>query len=922
MNEPRRSPQEPLHASLHQPPNPSDLVRMPPGNTECARIRGMMRDFADGDLQPQDLRLVEEHAHGCHVCSVELSRAEHEVVRLRRAFARLGEQEARTVAPLDKDFAARVVERLVRDETGSFPQPAPSTDPDPSANADSSANPDPSAGRDVPDSDVPDSRVLDALARAGGASVAASRRGHEGRVGGGTKGPGQPRANGRRGARSGSPSLPSQAPALLLAIAAILLVVFGGVALFHGAGDREPDRVARLVVTEATGAFGNGRRLLSGEGLGDHQDLTVLAGGGASLDWHDFSAESQPAATLRLDGQGRLRLKDGSPLLLDGSLHVETHRPVAVAVEGGPTVQLGIGEYVIAADAVDSLANEKLQPSMQDPLASAPGDLRVQIEVLRGDAQILGADRGPTLIAQGNVGIFEGGAMSTRPIGRPVTSDVVARGPSAPAAVPTLPSVAAFVHERSGVPSVGTAIGMAYAAAASVHVGFGATNANGAFVHAPEVPCESDFLVLHAIPAVTRLELGIRAPDAYRVLRNGAEVRCASSLVLDVSLPLAGVVVDEQEQPRLGVRVLPCIVDELFGTMLPLTHRLAYTDQEGLFQIHQLPVALPHHQFLALLVVHPNLRPVVVPVPTRGSAVALQPLPPIVLPALRTVRLHQLPPNTTVTVIEEVEGVPKGSSAWQRVFTTDSHGKVAVASVGRGDLWLRTGSESYPQVKKFVLDEVGDVPRYRPSSVMTPQAQAFDPLVLLAGTDLLVAGTYRHQHFLLSSSENAATGLAMVVKDALGRAVPDAQVFAVTPTGPRGRSGAIFLGFTSSNGVISLDPVADGGDIVVVGPDGSVAFVASPQQAVLTIGVTLETAGRVLVQPSLRPSGNNTQSMVAIRFERIGPVLPGMEPVAHRFASEATGWEVGGLPPGLYRAYIGSTDSQIIVPPGGFASLE
>jgi len=35
---------------LHQPPDPADLRRAPPASSECAIVRGRLRDFADGDL--------------------------------------------------------------------------------------------------------------------------------------------------------------------------------------------------------------------------------------------------------------------------------------------------------------------------------------------------------------------------------------------------------------------------------------------------------------------------------------------------------------------------------------------------------------------------------------------------------------------------------------------------------------------------------------------------------------------------------------------------------------------------------------------------------------------------------------------------------------------------------------------------------
>ncbi|MFN8825545.1 MAG: zf-HC2 domain-containing protein, partial [Planctomycetota bacterium] len=70
-------PREPLH----QPPNPDDLRRLPPASPACAQVRGMLRDFADGDLSTTEVAHVENHLAGCRTCAVELARAEHEVLR-------------------------------------------------------------------------------------------------------------------------------------------------------------------------------------------------------------------------------------------------------------------------------------------------------------------------------------------------------------------------------------------------------------------------------------------------------------------------------------------------------------------------------------------------------------------------------------------------------------------------------------------------------------------------------------------------------------------------------------------------------------------------------------------------------------------------------------------------------------------------
>ncbi len=846
-------PRPPLRAPLHQPPNPADLRREPPANSDCARVRGLMRDFADGDLDAAARREVEEHAHRCHVCAVELSRAEHEVVRLRRAFAQMQDEESAAVPPLGRDFASRVVQRLVLDETSSFPTEA-----------------------------------VVAAVRVGAARARAAAR----------------------------PAPARFAPSVLLSVAAALLVLVAGAAWWFGGDDRAPDRSARLVVTEARGAIGpNGRRWGVGDGLGEAQLLSVGAAGEAHLEWHDVSSGSQPAAMLELDGNASLMLQDGAPVLLNGTVRIETLRPVSLSVKDGALLQFGVGEYLVAADAVDTMLAEGA--ALQDPLASAPSDLRFELEVLSGEsARITRSDIGPTLVAQGTVGVYGGGAVTTRPsLSGGANSEFAGRGPETTQVASAQPTISAFVNERSGVPSVGTTMLLAYAAHSAAHLGYGATNANGAFVLNTEFAAETDFAVMQATPPATRLELGLRAPDAYRLLRQGAEARCTSSILLDVSAPLSGTVVDEQGDPKLGARVVPCVVDELFGTLLPLLGRLAYTDQDGRFEIRQLPVQLPKHQYLALLLAYGGLQPVVVPVPVRGDIAALLPLGSLVLPPLRTIRLHQLPAHTTVTVLEEIDDLPRGSAAWQRTFTTDAYGRVSMAAVGTGDLWVRVGSDANAILLRLVLDEMGSgggSPRYHPSSTVSPMASVFDPLSPLPGADVLLTSTFRHQVFQCAPVETAS-GLALRVVDSLDRAVPEAQVFAVTPTGPRGRAAARFLGFTSANGVMSLEAVSQGGDVVVIAPDGAASYVASPQQELLQVHVTVSGLGRVLVAPNLRPMGNAADRAVPVRLQSLGPVLPGLEVSLMRFACEASGWEVTGIPPGTYRVTVGENSPRMVI---------
>jgi anti-sigma factor RsiW len=74
----------------------------------CQNAREQMRDYADGDLEPADHKVLESHVHGCRACAVALARVEFETLRLRRAFS---DSWAAVTPP--PGFARRTLARLL-----------------------------------------------------------------------------------------------------------------------------------------------------------------------------------------------------------------------------------------------------------------------------------------------------------------------------------------------------------------------------------------------------------------------------------------------------------------------------------------------------------------------------------------------------------------------------------------------------------------------------------------------------------------------------------------------------------------------------------------------------------------------------------------------------------------------------------------
>jgi hypothetical protein len=81
-------------SSRHQPANAHELALHPPATPECLRVRQWLRDYADGELEPEGRRRVDEHVHACADCDLALSRAEREAILLQRAYEGVPRQQA------------------------------------------------------------------------------------------------------------------------------------------------------------------------------------------------------------------------------------------------------------------------------------------------------------------------------------------------------------------------------------------------------------------------------------------------------------------------------------------------------------------------------------------------------------------------------------------------------------------------------------------------------------------------------------------------------------------------------------------------------------------------------------------------------------------------------------------------------------
>ncbi|MGB3965951.1 MAG: hypothetical protein WBO45_04415, partial [Planctomycetota bacterium] len=671
-------------------------------------------------------------------------------------------------------------------------------------------------------------------------------------------------------------------------------------------------------------AWGGSGRLRAGSGLGDRQWLWVSAGGGARLDWHDPSAKAQPAATLQVHGRGQVRMADGAPVLVSGRTDVVAHRPVSIPLADGNHVELGVGEYTIVADGG---RDGQLAPG-DDPLAAMPHGLLVAVEVHAGDpATIVQTVHGPTLVGAGEVGIYRGGGtVNVGPMGGAAGGPLAGNSlplPREPAGgdVPAPSALVGHLFDRSGVPAIGAEVLVSFGVGGVAQFGARVVGVDGSFGLPTNGPLSTAFAITVATPPGPRRELGILAPDAVPLVRYGAYAQLATPMVFDLAAPVFGQVLDDLGVPRSGATVVPCIVDEMFGCVLPLVGERVATGPDGAFRIDRLPARLPAHEGLVLAVLLDGVAPAMVPVPVRGSSAAAVALRPIEVRRLRQIRLHQLTANTTFEVLEELPLLVPGAAQWRRKVTTDAQGTVPSMAAGFERMWVRPLGSTLVRELQFD-DTVAGLPRFRPFGPVRPHSQHFRSMLTVPSLTVDIVSTWRHQRTTAIGAEiTPADGCVQIIDEA-GRPVAGVHLFRVEATGPRGTADARFLGLSLPQGLVAC-PAGDGnaGAVLAIGADGGTATLVGGVTPGTIVPLTLSPTGRVLLAEVLQPS-SAAAGIVAIRFERAEPLLPGVTPALVRFATAAGSWEVGDLPAGEYRVAIGAASYTVTVPAGGFVVLQ
>tara|TARA_R110002096_G_scaffold296_10_gene1697 strand:+ start:24 stop:2684 length:2661 start_codon:yes stop_codon:yes gene_type:complete len=868
--------------SMYQPPNSEDMRRTPPTNRGCARVRAKLRDYADGDLTVVDVASVDEHLQDCRVCAVELARAEHEVLRLRRAFEEIqAEQDADPRLDLRSDFAARVVEQLVlTDMVDSV----------------------------VTDRDAPSSKAASNAAAV--VAVASSENSGQESLSAGTT-----------VRRDRELVLASPAGMLVAGLLGLFVLVIGTRLLDWSVG--QPVPFVGLVMVSGEG-FGTNRHPLSGGDLiGEAEGVWVRRGGSATTEWHDLSERQQPAATIKLQ-TGEMQLKGGAPMLVDGTLLLQTNRSVTVPLIDGSRLSLGVGDYLLTAIPADLD-----DPGAFSPVGTVPwGEgARIQVEVLNGeDAKILRNGPKSGVVAVGQVGSYQGSGPIDIYSLPPTAGGSLGDRPRVLLPPQILASLGGHVMGPNGQPIVGASIAATYIADEQKFdvSQIAGTGANGAFSLPTQRSVDKAYGWASAAPSLQRPDLGLVAPDAVSFVIQGDVATLDRPLSVGYAATVHGVILNDQGEPQFGVKVIPLIVDELFATVFalpPFTHRMS--GEDGRFQISQLPSYLPRHQRLALLLTDELLETVVVPVPVRGSALTSFEETTHVMRPLRSVGMYGLPSNATVNILEEIPGLPGGAAVVSRAVQTNPAGYVSGVLVGRGRIWMHSGGPT-PRLKELLEPSVGAAVLH-PVGEFVSYAEHLRPLQPLADTRVKLQSTIRHQQIQIEDVPNIVQSQTMRVTDVANNNVPYAQVFAVSKTALAGSPSTRFLGFTGENGVISIGAVAATEDVFVIGPNGGLAWIARPTatgNVAQTVELQLQATGRVLLGETLRPAAANPNRFVKVTFRRDpGEVLDGMTPVAIRFATDGY-WQMDDLPPGQYRAEVLGQEFSVVVPSSGFVTLE
>lgn len=625
-----------------QPADPVDLQRHPPRSPNCAAIRALLRDYVDGELELGARTRIEEHAHTCRECALALARGEHEVLRLREALAADAETHRRALASFrrreddeDAPFTRQVMQRIERDAASPRRPPSDFT-----------------------------------------AGVMARVRREE------------PRRSSLR-ERFFLPAKRGWVP-LVLALAVLAYMLLR---------DAMPaETVVQLGESARATVVGAGgipvRPAPAGTVLGEGTWLGTEAGGNASL---RRVRRDEVLDEWWVGGGSRLAVESGGLLLVLGAFEVRAAVPVqarlaalASAVEEDAAqpirVALEAGRYRLVSEAVRR-ADAALGPR---------NVVRHRLEVIEGGAEV---QRGAqdVAVAAGEVAHFDGWSqVVVEPTAEALlaASRDVAVGVDATdrRALPAEPgergSVAGSVLTRDGRPAAHASV-VAWTSHGQLVT---RADAEGRFALPGAESLAGTFAVLQVLPAegstdASGARLGAFGPRVVRIDPRGAGSATLPEIRLAAGVERRGRVLDAEGRSLAGARITPCLVDEVFGDVVPETRLARQSDAQGAFVVDGLAVDLAPGLACWLLVEHAGagraalLR---VGAENEGSADCT-----LRMPARRDLLLRGFAAGARLEVFESVVGLPPGALERRSEVVAGGDGAARVGGIGAGPVRVR-----------------------------------------------------------------------------------------------------------------------------------------------------------------------------------------------------------------------------------------
>ena len=868
---------------LFQPAAVGDLAQYPPAAPECERVRGMLRDFVDGDLPASLIAEIEVHIHGfavstdaraaaeaevaragkpCRACGLALARAEHEVVRLRDAVA--GE-----FLPVpDEDFTSSVVSRI--------------------------------AGLALTEGQTPPNltaRVMQRLRKDVGQVPKPPRR------------------------------------MRLLAAAAVVMATgaLGGWLLLNGRG-AAVERSARVIAcrgevrVRAESAAESWRAVRPGS-LRPGAELDVPAAGELEFVLTAGAAVGELPLRHRLLVQGPARLVllagesgDAPALRLQhGSADVTSDGSLAVLAASGERIEFDAGRFAIDA----------VQVRRSDSDLIGPGLVRLRVETLRGTARVAGV-----ALESGRVARFEPLAppvVESSPEGMldtwraaAVAAGVLRDSPSVEPVDRELPQWAGRIVRAGTERPVGDAWVTLRVGERSMGV---ATRLDGTF-ELEGFDAEAGVALVSVSPPAGS-ELGSMLPTPVRPIDGASRgIRRLPAIELEVDRPVAGLVLGHGA-PVVGATVEALLVDELFGIVRRIG-KPTRTQSGGRYRVADMPSRIEPHQRIVVLARHELWAPAT-RVGQVGDANSLASLASVDvgLRPREQVVVQDLPPNrSSVSVLFAIPGLPIRAVVDREVAHTDVHGTAQVLGPRGVRAWAIVGGQPHPLVRRGGVATLA-LQTDKGAGHVLPRATGYEPLARSGyeaqrrnvGPRFVQA----HRYGEVANIPMTATPLSFLrvsadqVSPRAGSAPPHSRLFLRLEGG-----GVRFLGELDGGGgafvdgrPLSLPDVAQldkRATVVAVAPDGAVGSLPLPSDASPTdeFVLQLEEPGSARFDDAaLQFVGDSASSMdggILVEFVcRDGPLA------GESFWRNVVGADdmMESLPAGHYDVYLPGTDTVI-----------